>query len=428
MKSINVALLLLCCATGATANAGGAVSKSALLSGGHPIEKIIDLLKKLKEETKTLMETEEVAYGKFTYWCSTSSDELKDAIADEKEGIDELEDFIGSKAKDIETYTSEIEKLEDQIGELGKEAAAAKKKRGDENDLYTDEHSTLQKTAMGVRGCIRALEGAEKTTESLMAQKNEVRKVIALLQVSSYKPDVDAAGDLEAHVDKYDFKSENVIELLKNLLLKFEDDITAVTKAETNAVNAYDLAKQAREAETDAAKKSKGKKEKFNAKAKKDKKQAEKDRDGLKDDLKADSDTLSDTTESCATRKSEYEARTATQTAEIEALDISVKILAKVTGVRTKPADNPVPPPSPANFLQMFQVASSNADPKQKAMNLLKETAEEFHSKAIERLNQEVSVKLKDGHFDQVVNMIEKMIFRLMDEQKQEDEHKHWCD
>ena len=30
--------------------------------------------------------------------------------------------------------------------------------------------------------------------------------------------------------------------------------------------------------------------------------------------------------------------------------------------------------------------------------------------------------------FDQIKNMIQKMIFHLMDEQKNEDEHKHWCD
>merc|ERR1719426_207575 len=45
----------------------------------------------------------------------------------------------------------------------------------------------------------------------------------------------------------------------------------------------------------------------------------------------------------------------------------------------------------------------------------------------LERLAVEVSTHL-NGPFDQVNNMIEKMIFRLMDEQKQEDEHKHWCD
>jgi len=33
-----------------------------------------------------------------------------------------------------------------------------------------------------------------------------------------------------------------------------------------------------------------------------------------------------------------------------------------------------------------------------------------------------------NGPFDQVNNMIQKMQFRLMDEQKQEDEHKNWCD
>ena len=30
--------------------------------------------------------------------------------------------------------------------------------------------------------------------------------------------------------------------------------------------------------------------------------------------------------------------------------------------------------------------------------------------------------------FDQIKNMIQKMIFHLMDEQKNEDEHKHWYD
>merc|ERR1719210_2452252 len=40
---------------------------------------------------------------------------------------------------------------------------------------------------------------------------------------------------------------------------------------------------------------------------------------------------------------------------------------------------------------------------------------------------QEISVA-KSGHFDQVINMIEKMIFPLMDEQTEEANHKNWCD
>merc|ERR1719158_1360994 len=62
-----------------------------------------------------------------------------------------------------------------------------------------------------------------------------------------------------------------------------------------------------------------------------------------------------------------------------------------------------------------------------KAVALLKQTAQEEHSRALERLAVEVAAHL-NGPFDQVNNMIQKMIFRLMDEQKKEDEHKHWCD
>jgi len=108
---------------------------------------------------------------------------------------------------------------------------------------------------------------------------------------------------------------------------------------------------------------------------------------------------------------------------EIEAMDQAMKILAKSSGVRTEAPGNPVPPPSPL----FFQLSLDNNDPKMKAVALLKQAAKDSNSKALDRLAVEVAAHLK-GPFKQVNNMIEKMIFHLMDEQKQEDEHKHWCD
>merc|ERR1719169_307714 len=78
-------------------------------------------------------------------------------------------------------------------------------------------------------------------------------------------------------------------------------------------------------------------------------------------------------------------------------------------------------------LLQVNQARGSVNDPKMKAVALLKEAAKDAKSRALERLSVEIAAHL-NGPFDQVNNMIEKMIFRLMDEQKQEDEHKHWCD
>merc|ERR1712113_145065 len=50
-----------------------------------------------------------------------------------------------------------------------------------------------------------------------------------------------------------------------------------------------------------------------------------------------------------------------------------------------------------------------------------------IHSHAFEVFAKQVATKI-DGPFDEVNNMIEKMIFRLMQEQKDEDDHKNWCD
>merc|ERR1711862_987197 len=93
----------------------------------------------------------------------------------------------------------------------------------------------LASTIKAVDECIKALEGAESKTEAMLAQRH-VKMVLALvatkateqqrkvLESFAARPDQLAEGDLAAHTDKYDFKSENVIELLKQLKLKFEDD------------------------------------------------------------------------------------------------------------------------------------------------------------------------------------------------------------
>merc|ERR1719498_1982670 len=103
-----------------------------------------------------------------------------------------------------------------------------------------------------------------------MKATEEQLKTLVSFAAPPKRPELKAAGDDAAHVDKYDFKSENVIELLKQLKLKFEDDKTAATKAETNALNAYSLAKEARDNERDAANLSKKKKTKTLGKVKAD--------------------------------------------------------------------------------------------------------------------------------------------------------------
>jgi hypothetical protein len=118
-------------------------------------------------------------------------------------------------------------------------------------------------------------------------------------------------------------------------------------------------------------------------------------------------------------------------------MDMAIKILAKVTGVRN-PDEHEIPKKALLEATAHVEQDTSNMrasrafsflqieDPKAKAVNLLKKAATETHSKSLQKLAQEISTF--DGPFDKIKAMMQKMIFRLMSEQKDEDDHKNWCD
>eukprot|EP00811_Abedinium_folium_P033320 NODE_6294_length_1685_cov_2.320282.p1 GENE.NODE_6294_length_1685_cov_2.320282~~NODE_6294_length_1685_cov_2.320282.p1 ORF type:complete len:365 (+),score=154.75 NODE_6294_length_1685_cov_2.320282:305-1399(+) len=66
-------------------------------------------------------------------------------------------------------------------------------------------------------------------------------------------------------------------------------------------------------------------------------------------------------------------------------------------------------------------------DPRTQAIQLLRAQAKTLHSRDMDRLVHALEAQ-PSGPFDKVIEMIEKMVFRLMDEQRKEDERKAWCD
>jgi len=405
----------------------------------HPVGKVINLLKTLKDKAIEEGRTEEAAFAKFSYWCSESTKELKKSIKEEKATMDEL----GSS---IKGFKQGKKSLQDQIGELSGEikglqasAKGAKNKDGKRHKSYLETKNDLKNTVKSMGEAISKMQGASKTDSKLLQEgaRSSVRDTLAFLAVKATdeeqimlvdfvsgkpqkKPAQLAKGDEKKHVKNYSFKSDNVIELLKGLKLKFEDDYHELTKDETSSANGYSLEKEAR----DNAKKAASKSKKVKSGALADTKSSLAEAEGnLKDqqaDFKADSSALAKTDDSCKTKTREWDERSKTRANEIEAIGQGITILAKVSGVRTKAPSNPVLPGAPLKFLQVV-------DPETRALNLLRATAKTAHSKALEQLALEVSTHLT-GPFDKVGGMIQKMVFRLMAEQTDEDKHKAWCD
>lgn len=393
--------------------AGFASADLVSTSRGHPVEKVVKMLKELKEQVKTEGMEEEVTYSKFAHWCKTSLEELQKAVTEGKETIETLELKIESLKGKEKELKEEIETLTEELKKAEAAGSDADKIRKEEADLYEQADKDFEATIKAVEDAVTALEDAKKSTSAASLAQTKMEELaklpLVLEQLSEEadpKEEILSKGMAKAHEKKYTFKSNNVVDLLKELKLKFEDDRVAATKEETNKLNAYELAKEARKAAIEAAKDAKTEKEETLGTVEKDLAAAESELGNTKDDLKADSKSLADTKKSCMMKKTEWDERSEIRAGEMEAMEAAIKILAKVSGVRTEAPENPSLPPSPESFLQLSDPESN------RAINLLRETAKKVHSKSFARFAEQVARSAK-GPFDKVNNMIQKNDFSL---------------
>jgi len=211
------------------------------------------------------------------------------------------------------------------------------------------------------------------------------------------------------------------------------------------------LPKKARDFTIQAAKDAKVEKENIKADKESELSKNTEDKASLQSELEADELTLKDTEEKCTKNEEAWDQRSAVRAGEIEAMGMAIKILSKVSGVRD-PDSHEIPKKALAetngkvskfagkalqNSLENIVADTADVagvsflqlggeDPKMKAVNLLRQAAKAAHAGSLAKMADKIAAY--DGPFDKIKQMIQKMIFRLMAEQKDEDDHKNWCD
>merc|ERR1719487_2344800 len=212
--------------------------------------------------------------------------------------------------------------------------------------------------------------------------------------------------------------------MLKTLKLQFEDQLKELNSSEASASNAHKLADAAKEDEIEAAGRAKDTKTEVKGAKGSDLATAESTLSEATSARDADQTVLDETKQLCHERKEEYERRSKTRADEIEAMGKAIEILSKVTGVRTPESKG----------ITLLQVAKKISDPKAQIVNLLRKAGNTKQTAALAKLADKIAALGKAGQtpgsgtFDSIKNMIQKMIFHLMAEQKDEDDHKNWCD
>jgi len=405
----------------------------------HPATKIITLLQGLQVQIKEEGQEETHLYGKFTYWCT-------ETIKDKEKSVKEYEETISVATSTIQALTEDIAALETELEALEKELekdTASKATMGEERDsangLYMDNKADLESTIDAVASAITALEASkpaflqqnwmkapavQKALGLLVAYSKDdkvVAKITKATEEQPGDPNADKFEDRKGRENTYSFKGGDVIEMLKTLKLQFEDQLKELNSAEASASNAHKLADAAKEDEIQAAERAKETKTEVKGAKGSDLSTAESTLSEATSSRDADTTVLDETKQLCGERKEEYEKRMKTRADEIEAMGKAIEILSKVTGVRTPESKG----------ISLIQISKKISDPKAAIVNLLRKAGSSKQTAALEKLAEKIAALKQtpgSGTFDQIKNMIQKMIFHLMAEQKDEDDHKNWCD
>jgi len=401
----------------------------------NPIEKVVqmmsDLEAKILGEGKSCQKT----YDEFAEWCEDRSKDLQFEIKTGRANKADLEAVIQKESASSDALTA---KMDDLSGDIAEDEAELKKAtiiREKEAASFSAEQKELHEVVDMLQRAIAILEKEMAGGASMMQLKSasNLEQVLATMVKASAISSADAtklSALVQTHSDDadsepgapdaevYESKSGGIVDTLTGLLEKAEGQLDAVTKAETQAKNEYDLKKQALSDEVKYANKDMSAAKKGLAESAEVKAAAVGDLATTTKALNEDVVALAGLHQDCMTKAEDFEAETTSRGEELKALAMAKKSLKENTGGATGQT---------YSFLQF-----SSESPSLQVVHMIKALARKQNAPELAQLASRLSSAVRLNHgadvFSKIKGMISDMIEKLEQDQAEAADLKQWCD
>jgi chromosome segregation ATPase len=412
-----------------------------LHAGASPIEKVLLFLADMRSVSLQEKADEEVAFVKFKQWCDNTRGAKRKSVEEAEALMEQFSADVAKAKSDADELNEGIMELDRAIDGFKKDMQSATEVRTKEKSEYDETHADYSASIDAVERAISVLSkqdfdraqassllqkvaslrrtppGAQSVVASLLAADDDIEDPFASQTPGAVGMSVTAP---EAH--GYQFQSSGVVDMLKKLKDKFDDERTTLDKEELNEKHAYEMVMQSLQDSVERATSAKARK----AKSYDQRMEAAAAAQGELDDTtavrNADKTYLEETIASCKVKSEDYESRQKLRSEERAALDKAIEILSgsSVAGAAAKHL-----PALPQTSVSFGLLRSKAYSPLQgQAAEYLQMRAERIQS----RMLQELASKVLEDPFTKVKKMIKDLIVRLMEEATEETEHKGWCD
>lgn len=453
MKSLVVSSL----ASLATVRAAQFVSSSRQTS---PVDQVVTLLNELQTTIKADGKTEALAYDKFACWCETTLGEKSKAISDAKTSIEDLQNVILKMKGDLASHAVNIEQLKKDIAanlEAQKEATALREK---EHEAYTEGTAESEQCIGALEAAINVLTGAgtgKKEGGLLSVQRHTMQEAqllsvvggirgllsqptaqhtlsdddLSLVREFVEKPEdfmtakgatafLSAAEIRNNPFGDYAPQSGRIQGVLKSLYDSFTSDLEKSNAEEAVKEKSFRELMEVKENELKTLQATELRQTTDEADKTKTLSDSQTELDDTKTQLEADEEFFASTKDNCKKKAAGWAERSRLRTEELNGMAQAVAILSSPEAQKT--FEN-----SSTTFLQ---VASDEDHPKHrskranKAYERLTVMASKFKSLALARIAMKLG---SGGHFDKVIQAIEKMIKLLKEEGEDDIAHRDRC-
>jgi len=399
----------------------------SLQTEANPIRKVVTLLQDMQKEIEAEGEKEKGLYDKFMCYCDGNTDGMSKSAEEAAQRITEL------KAK-LEAEKSEKAQLDQELMQHKKDREAAKVDLDSATSIREKEHAEYVEFSGEARKNLDAMTGAIAALEKGMGKSflqsqsgATLRKVVEAsttvddyerTQVLSFLSGKNPFGD-------YGAQSGEIVGILKAMKDEMDKDLGGAVTAEEQAAAGFEELAAAKKAEIAAAGSAIESKTKRSGELAVSVVTTEDDIEDTTAELSDTQSFLANLASQCATKKKEWEVRSATRSQEVAAISEAIKILNDDDALdlfkKTLSLEQET---HKFGFLQRRSSVAVAARARDMVAALAKKGSP--HKSQLELI--EFGLKAKKVDFSKVLAMIDGMTTVLKEEQKNDDAQKAFCD
>merc|ERR1719329_1806586 len=409
----------------------------------NPVTRVAELMEGLIKKTEADGKAEEELFDNYVCWYKTVVSTKKASNEKAKDRIEALNAYIDDIKSGRVEFTSERKDLETEIEKLNTEIESSNAMRNKEHEDFLAAKDEMEKAIAALESAIDVLGGAtEDHQEGVFTSIGfELRRAVQLGQNFLSEQDTQfLERALDGEVPEADWKKLNrkatfkmaykarsfkIQEILADMLQTFKDNLADATKKENDAKSSYDTLSASKNSQLSAAQDALSGGDGEAGARTLNAQESQDEVDALTTQVENDEKYIQQVEDSYAIKVTEWKERKRLRTGEVAAISKAMEVL------RSDDARDIFSSSMKSQTAFLQEEAEANGCSRRKrvakAVSKLREAAVKHNDVRLAALAVSAQLSAK-GHFDQIVESIDKMVTDLKAEYEEDLKTKTQCE